>query len=175
MPQPLVETAEVDLAEPRWMVCHTRPRCEKKLARLLAAEGFAHYLPLIASVRRYGAQTKKFTKPLFPGYLFAQVSPLHKARIYQQDLVARAIEIEDEARFLQQVAEVRAIVASGYELSVRPLLTRGRRVRIVSGPLRGLEGFIDDPANPQGVVLAVDVLQQGVLVKLPAENLHLLP
>lgn len=175
MPQPLVEIAEIDLAEPRWVVCHTRPRCEKKLAALFVAEGFAHYLPLIASVRRYGSQTKTFTKPLFPGYVFAQVSPLHKARIYQQDLVARTIEIGDEPRFLQQVADVRAIVASGYELSVRPLLTRGRRVRIVGGPLRGLEGYVDDPANPQGVVLAVDVLQQGLLVKLPAENLQILP
>ena len=175
MPLPLAEVAEIDLAEPRWLVCHTRPRCEKKLVALLTAEGFPHYLPLVASVRRYGAQSKSFTMPLFPGYVFAQVPPLRKARIYQQDLMARAIEIEDEARFLQQVEDVRAIVASGYELSVRPLLTRGRRVRIVGGPLRGLEGFVDDPANPQGVVLAVDVLQQGLLVKLPSENLQVLP
>ena len=175
MPLPSMELAEIDLAEPRWLVCHTRPRCEKKLAALLAAEGFPHYLPLIASVRRYGTQTKTFTKPLFPGYIFAQVPPIQKTRIYQQDLIARAIEIDDEARFLRQVEDVRAIVASGYELSVRPLLTRGRRVKIVGGPLRGLEGYVDDPANPQGVVLAVDVLQQGLLVKLPAENLQILP
>ena len=175
MVQPVSQLAETDLAEPRWLVCHTRPRCEKKLAALLAAEELPHYLPLISSVRRYGSQTKKFTKPLFPGYVFVQVSPLRKARIFQQDLVARAIEIEDETRFLRQVEEVRAIVASGYELSVRPLLTRGRRVRITGGPLRGLEGFVDDPANPQGVVLAVDVLQQGLLVKLPADHLQILP
>ncbi len=175
MVQPSPQLAEPDLAEPRWLVCHTRPRCEKKLAALLAAEELPHYLPLITSVRRYGSATKKFTKPLFAGYVFVQVSALRKARIYQQDLIARAIEIEDEARFLRQVEEVRAIVASGYELSVRPLLTRGRRVKIVGGPLRGLEGFVDDPANPQGVVLAVDVLQQGLLVKLPAENLQILP
>ena len=175
MPQPSIELAEVDLAQPRWLVCHTRPRCEKKFAALLAAEDIPHYLPLIASVRRYAQQTKKFTKPLFAGYVFAQVAPMRKARIYQQDLLARAIVIEDEARFLRQVEDVKAIVASGYELSVRPLLTRGRRVKIVGGPLRGLEGYVDDPANPQGVVLAVDVLQQGLLVKLPAENLQVLP
>jgi transcriptional antiterminator RfaH len=170
-----MELVEPDLAEPRWLVCHTRPRCEKKLAALFAAEELPHYLPLITSVRRYGTQTKKFTKPLFAGYIFVRVSALRKTRIYQQDLVARAIGIEDESRFLQQVEDVRAIVASGYELSVRPLLTRGRRVKIVGGPLRGLEGYVDDPANPQGVVLAVDVLQQGLLVKLPAENLQILP
>ena len=41
-----------DFAGPHWFVCHTRPRCEKKFAGLVAREQFAHYLPLVRSVRR---------------------------------------------------------------------------------------------------------------------------
>ncbi|HEX3730307.1 MAG TPA: UpxY family transcription antiterminator [Opitutaceae bacterium] len=158
-----------------WLVCHTRPRCEKKFAALMAAERFEHYLPLVTSVRKYAHQTKRFTKPLFPGYVFARVPGERRARIYQQDLVARALAVADEAVFLGQLAEVRAMIASGYELTVLPLLTRGRRVRVVGGPLHGLEGYVDDPADPHGVVLSVDVLRQGLLVKVPAENLNVLP
>jgi hypothetical protein len=158
-----------------WLVCHTRPRCEKKFAALMAAEHFEHYLPLVGSVRKYRQQTKRFTKPLFPGYVFALVPADRRPRIYQQDLLARAIVVEDIPRFLRQLEDVKLIVASGYELSVLPLLTRGRRVKVVGGPLHGLEGFVDDPSNPRGVVLSVDVLQQGLLVKLPAENLQVLP
>lgn len=158
-----------------WLVCHTKPRCEKKFAALMVAEKFEHYLPLIDSLRRYGRQTKRFTKPLFPGYVFARVPVAQKPRIYQQDLLARAIVVEDVPRFLGQLEDVRRIVASGLEMSVMPLLTKGRRVRIIAGPLHGVEGFVDNPANPQGVIIAVDVLQQGLLVKLPAENLRALP
>ena len=158
-----------------WFVCHTRPRCEKKFVTLLKAERIEHYLAVVQSVRRYRNQTKRFTKPLFPGYVFAHVPVPRKQRIYQQDLLARAIVVEDESRFLRQLEDVKAIVASGYELSLLPLLTRGRRVKVVGGPLHGLEGFVDDPSNPRGVVLSVDVLQQGLLVKLPAENLQVLP
>jgi transcription antitermination factor NusG len=158
-----------------WFVCHAKPRCEKKFAALMAAERFEHYLPLITSVRHYAQQTKKFTKPLFPGYVFACVPLELKARIYQQDLLARAIPVSDEATFLRQLADVKAIVASGYEVSVMPLFTKGRRVKIVSGPLHGLEGFIDDPTNPHGIVLSVDVLQQGLLVKVAVEHLLALP
>ena len=158
-----------------WLVCHTKPRCEKKFAALMTAEKFEHYLPLIDSVRRYAQQTKRFTKPLFPGYVFAKIPREKKARIYQQDLLARAIIVEDEETFLHQLNDVRMIVASGFELSVMPLLTKGRRVKIVGGPLHGVEGFIDDPAKPQGIVIAIDVLQQGLLVKVPAENLEPLP
>ncbi|MBL9187335.1 MAG: UpxY family transcription antiterminator [Opitutaceae bacterium] len=163
------------MAGATWLVCHTRPRCEKKFAALLVAEGLEHYLPLVESVRRYGARTKKFTKPLFPGYVFACVPAEKKSRLHQQDLLARAIAVEDEATFLRQLADVRAIVASGLQLSVMPLLTRGRRVRIIGGPLHGLEGFVDDPTKPQGVVLSVDVLRQGLLVRVPAEQLQPLP
>jgi transcription antitermination factor NusG len=158
-----------------WLVCHTRPRCEKKFAALMTAERFSHYLPLIESVRKYRQQTTRFTKPLFPGYVFACVPAALRSRVFQQDLLARIIPVDDEPRFLRQLQDVRAIVASGYTLSVMPLLTRGRRVKIVGGPLHGLEGFVDDPSNPRGVVLSVDVLQQGLLVKLPAENLQALP
>ncbi|MCX6950784.1 MAG: antitermination protein NusG [Verrucomicrobia bacterium] len=138
-----------------WLVCHTKPRCEKKFAALMAAEQFEHYIPLVQSVRHYAQQTKKFTKPLFPGYVFAKVPALQKARIYQQDLLARAITVTDEAKFLHQLADVKAIVASGFEFTVMPLFTKGRTVKIIGGPLFGLEGMVDDPTNPQGVVISV--------------------
>lgn len=161
--------------ESYWLVCHTKPRCEKKFAALMKAEKFEHYLPLVDSVRKYSQQTKHFTKPLFPGYVFAQIPAELKSRIYQQDLLARAITVTDVPKFLLQLADVKAIVASGFELSVMPLLTKGRRAKILGGPLHGLEGIIDNPANPRGIVLAVDVLQQGLLVRVPADQLQPLP
>ncbi len=157
-----------------WLVCHTKPRCEKKFAALMAAENFEHYLALVKSVRHYAQQTKSFTKPLFPGYVFAKIPIEEKSRIYQQDLLARAIIVTDEAKFLRQLADVKTIVESGFEFSVMPLFTKGRAVKIIGGPLYGLEGFVDDPTNPQGVVISVDVLQQGLLIKVPVEHLRVL-
>jgi len=162
-------------AEPRWFACHTKPRCEKKFSALLAVEGFAHYLPLVPSVRRYRDQTKRFTKPLFPGYVFTEIPPETKSRVYQQDLLVRAIWIEDQAGFLRQLEDVRVVVASGLELSLHPLLKKGTRVKVAGGPLHGIEGIVDDPANPKGVIIAVDVLQQGLLVRMPLEHLQILP
>lgn len=164
-----------DFAEPRWFVCHTKPRCEKKFADLLRLEAFDRYLPLIESVRRYGAQKKVFTKPLFPGYVFTRIEPDKKTRIYQQDLIVRAIMVENEPLFLRQIEDVKAICASGLEASLHPLIKKGTHVKVVGGPLHGLQGFVDDPTNPKGIVVAVDVLQQGLLVKLPLDSLKPLP
>ena len=164
-----------DFTEPRWFVCHTKPRCEKKFSELLSRENFVHHLPLIQSVRRYGAQKKTFTKPLFPGYVFARLEPERKTRVYQQDLLVRAMLIENEGVFLRQLEDVKIICASGLEAALHPLVKKGTHVRVQGGPLNGLEGYVDDPANPQGIIVSVDVLQQGLLVRLPLESLQLLP
>lgn len=141
----------------------------------MTAENFEHYLPLVDSVKHYGARRRVHQKPLFPGYVFARVHDELKARIYQQELLVRAIPVDDEKLLLRQLDEVKLVLASGVELAVHPLIKKGARVKITGGPLRGLEGVIDDPAHPKGIVIAVDVLQQGLLIRMPLSDLRALP
>jgi hypothetical protein len=37
-----------------------------------------------------------------------------------------------------------------------------------------VEGFVEDPKNPRGVLVAMDVLQQGLLVPVPVDSLEIL-
>lgn len=158
-----------------WYVAHTKPRCEKKFSALMQAERFEHELPLIESVRRYGRKKKKYLKPIFPGYVFIRIMPVQKPRCFQQELLVRLIDVDQQKRFERQLDDVRKLVASGLEVMLYPQLKRGAMARIRSGPLRGVQGVIDDPKNPGGIVLVVDVLQQGVLVKVPVEDLEIDP
>jgi transcriptional antiterminator RfaH len=159
---------------PPWIVVHTKPRCEKKFADLLRREKLEHDLPLVKSIKRYRTQTKRFTKPLFPGYVFTRVPLTLRNRLYQQDLLVRILEVIDQDAFVQQLETIRLMIRTELELRLTPLLQKGMRVRVVGGPLHGVEGMIDDPKHPKGVVVAMDVLQQGVLVRLPPENLEIL-
>ena len=167
-------TPSAPLPPAPWFVCHTKPRCEKKFAELLRREACEHSLPLIASERRYGARIRRFTKPLFTGYVFAQVAPERRNRLYQQELLVRFLPVPDEAAFLRQLEAVKLLVSSGLEASLHPLLKHGARVRVVSGPLRGVEGMVENPKSPKGVVISMDVLQQGVLVAVPLADLKIL-
>lgn len=157
-----------------WLVCHTKPRCEKKFAALMTAERMAHYLPTVPHVRHYGPRTRTSELPLFPGYVFARVPADRKARIYQLDLLVRAIEVPDEPTLLRQLTDVQRVVSSGLETALKPLYRRGSIVQVSGGPLKGLEGVIDDPDNPSGIIIEVDVLQQGLHVTIPLSDLKLL-
>ncbi len=157
-----------------WWVCHTKPRCEKKFAALLSAERLAHYLPTVTNVRRYGNRERTSTLPLFPSYVFARVPTETKSRIYQQDLLANVLPVGDEALFLRQLVDVQRIVSSGFETTLRPLYKKGAIVQVTGGALKGLEGVIDDPDNPSGIIVEVDVLRQGLHVAIPMSDLKLL-
>lgn len=137
-------------------------------------EAFEHYLPLALSVRRYGTHTKKFTKPLFPGYVFARLPPTEKPRAHQQDHLVRMLQVDNETLFLRQLESIKAMVASGLEISLVPPLKKGSHVKITGGPLWGVEGIVDDPENPKGIVVVMDILQQGVRVNIPPAYLKLL-
>lgn len=156
---------------PKWYVCHTKPRCEKRFADLMEREGFDHYLPLVLSVRRYGTKTKKFTKPLFPSYVFARMPPTEKPRAHQQDHLVRMIPVDNEPAFLRQIDAIKSLIESGIEVSLCPPLEKGTRVKVTAGPLWGVEGVVDDPDNPKGIVIVVDILQQGVHARVPPDYL----
>jgi transcription antitermination factor NusG len=160
----------------RWLVCHTKPRCEKKFASLLGAGGLEYYLPLMESVRDYGAGGKKrYLKPLFPGYVFALVPLAQKNLLYEQQLIVRTLPVENERVFLEQIDQVKRLLASGTELTLKPLFTKGRSVRVSSGPLWGVQGIVHELTEISEVVIQVDVLQQGLLVKIPLSQLEVLP
>jgi transcription antitermination factor NusG len=156
----------------RWLVCHTKSRCEKKFAGLLEAAGITYYLPLIEQRHVYVSGAKRYTKPLFPGYVFVHVLPEKQKRIYEQQLIVRTLAVQDERMFLKQLDHVRAVLAAGIEVALQPLLSVGRAIRVTEGPLRGVEGFVDESSRDGEIVIKVDILQQGLRVLVPVEWLE---
>lgn len=159
--------------EVRWYVCHTRPRCEKRFVDVMQRHNFEHYLPLVNSVRRYRSGVKHFRKPLFPGYVFARLPLEQKALIYQENYLLRTLTIESEARFLDQIEQIRRLIASGFEIAACPPLQKGTRVKVVSGVLAGVDALVEDPREPERILISFDILQQAIRVHIPREYLRI--
>ncbi len=163
-----------------WFVCHTKPKCEKRFARLMESSEMQYYLPLHTSVRRYynrrgkRTETKFFTKPLFPSYVFCRLPLERKMEAYQRDYVVRLIRVENEPRFLRQIDSIKLMLEAGVEIDLCPPLEKGTRVRVCDGPLMGVEGVVENPENPDVIVVAVDILHQGVLTKIPRAELEII-
>ena len=156
-----------------WCVAHTRPRCEKKLAEYCERQGFQVTLPCYRSVKKYDRKTVTFKKPLFPNYVFLRLEPAQRQKVFQSDYVANLLEVPNQEEFEEQLGDILLSLESDLEVLLAPAITVGSRVKITTGPLRGLEGFVETRAGVSYVNLRLDFIGQGVAVKVEATDLEL--
>ncbi len=166
------ETPESVSEELAWYVAHTRPRCEKKLAEYCQREGFAVTLPLYKSVKKYPGKVLTFEKPLFPNYLFLRLLPHQRKKVYQSDYVANLLDVPDQETFERQLSDILLALETDYEILALPHISTGKHVRIRSGVLRGMEGYVEERQGKFVVLLRLDFIAQSAGVKVDAADLE---
>ena len=155
------------------MVAHTKPRCEKKLVQYCEREGLDVTLPCYQSAHRYRGKTVVFEKPLFPGYAFLRLHDEQRMRVRQSDYVANLLVVTDQELFARQLGEILAALEADVEVRLAPTIGEGMRVQIKSGPLRGMEGWVEKRSGPKTVLLRLDFIGQAAAVKVEAWDLEL--
>ena len=157
-----------------WFVAHTRPRCEKKLAEYCDREGLLSTLPCYPSTHRYRRKTVTFRKPLFPGYVFLQLAAEQRQKAYRSDYVANLLDVFDQATFSRQLGDILRALDEEIDVRLAPEIGKGSMVRITSGPLRGMEGWVEDRYGVTTVLLRLDFIGQAAAVKLEADQIQLI-
>jgi transcriptional antiterminator RfaH len=155
-----------------WFVAHTRPRREKKLQQFCEQAGFPVTLPCYRSVRKYRGKELVFQKPLFPGYVFIQLLPEQRKSVFQSDHVASLLTVHDQAQFIRQLGEILQALESDLEIHLAPEIGTGTRVKVKSGPLRGMEGWVEQRYGMTTVLLRLDFIGQAAAIQLQADELE---
>ena len=159
--------------ELRWYVAHTRPRCEKKLAQYCRRKEFQVTLPCYRSVRKYRGKTLVFEKVLFPSYLFLQLLVEQASHVRQHQYLANLLTVVDQQLFEEQLGAILQALDSDVEVVLAPHISEGKLVRIKSGPLRGMEGFVQSREGHTHVLLRLDFIRQAAAVKMDATEVEL--
>jgi transcriptional antiterminator RfaH len=159
------------VSEIRWFVAHTKPRREKKLVDYCQRQGLSATLPCYNSAHKYRGKTVVFRKPLFPSYVFLQLSPDQKGSVRQNDHVANLLEVFDQETFCEQLEGILVALDTDLEVRLAPAIGEGMRVRIKGGPLQGLEGWVEKRYGLTTVLLRLDFINQAAAVKIDADLL----
>jgi transcription antitermination factor NusG len=148
--------------ESRFWVLHTRPRAEKKLARQLFDRGVPYFLPTYRREWRNQGRMFRSYLPLFPGYVFLFGDHEQRLTALETDLVAMVLPVQDQIQFQTDLVRVQRLITSGKSVGPEDRLERGDRVRIVKGPLAGLEGTVLRRGQQLRFVVEVQMLQSAV-------------
>ena len=157
------------------LVCRPHPAASgEKASRVLRTRRLLGDPALLQERQEVPRQNAVFQKPLFPNYVFLQLLPQQKQAVYQSDHVANLLEVVDQQLFEAQLGDILTALDTELEIFLAPQITAGTRVKIKSGPLRGVEGIVERRSGMTLVLLRLDFISQAAAVKIDASELELI-
>jgi transcription antitermination factor NusG len=165
---------EVRGAPAQWYAAYTRSRHEKVVAEALQQRTVEHFLPLYETIRKWKNGRFKVQLPLFPGYLFVHIDLRDRLRVLQVPGVVRLVGFNGVPASLPQVELeiIRSALSKGVEVEPHPYLRVGQRVRIISGPMEGLQGILLRRRGRPRVVVSVDLIMRSVALDIDAAQIE---
>jgi transcription antitermination factor NusG len=181
-PNARIVTPDSVLAEPdrspdaRWYALYTRSRFEKKLLTEIADRSIEVFLPMREVLSRWKDRKKKIWLPLFPGYIFLHQidSPENRYRVLNIPGAVRFVGHEGHADAIpdEQIESVRRFLEASISVDPYPYIQVGRRVEIVAGPLKGIQGILVQKKGRFRFVLRVDLIRQAVSIEIDASDVR---
>jgi len=184
--EPLVEVPGIEIAaptllmpspEPReWYALYTRSRFEKKLMSELTDRSIEVFLPMREVLSRWKDRKKKIWVPLFPGYIFVhQVdTPANRYRVLNVPGAVRFVGFNSQTVPIpqEQIDGVRRFLESNLMVDPYPYMRIGRRVEVIAGPLKGIQGKLVQKRGRFRFVLQVDLIRQAISVEIDASDVR---
>jgi len=182
----LIETPGVELVSPTiltsaegeaaWYALYTRSRFEKKLMSELADRSIEVFLPMREILSRWKDRKKRIWLPLFPSYLFVHHvdTPANRYRILNVPGAVRFVGFNGQTVPIpqEQIDGVRRFLESNLAVDPYPYIKIGRRVEVIAGPLKGIQGKLVQKKNRFRFVLQVDLIRQAVSVEIDASDVR---
>ena len=160
---------EIDTG-PDWYALYTRHQHEKNVARSLSCKGLEVFLPLYTAVHRWKDRDKQLSLPLFPCYIFLRNPTERWQSILATPGVYSLVGFAKRPATIacDEINAVKRVVGSSLNLEPHPFLQCGDRVRLMAGPLEGLEGLLVRKKSTWKLVVSVEMLQRAVAVEVDA-------
>ncbi|MBL8210690.1 MAG: UpxY family transcription antiterminator [Bryobacterales bacterium] len=149
-----------------WYAINVKPRHEKAVSKALRNKGYEEFLPLCLTLNKIAKPGRGAEIPLFPGYVFCRFNGKDRLPILTTPGVfsilgngSNLLPVEeDEIEMIQRVVQARM------NPQPWPYLERGDVVRVEHGPLRGVEGIMQESKGQHRLVVSVKLLQRAVSV-----------
>lgn len=151
-----------------WYALYTRHQHEKAATVQLESKGFDVFLPLYRAVHRWKDRNQTVQLPVFPCYVFLRANLTKRVEILRTPGVLSIVGSGGQACAIPEgeIDAIRRVANSRAHFEPHTFLKSGDRVRVLSGPLAGIEGILQRVKNRYRIVLSVDLLQKAVGVEV---------
>jgi transcription antitermination factor NusG len=157
-----------------WYAVYTNARHENAVADHLMSKEIEVFLPTITVVRSWKDRKTKLQTPAFPSYVFTKICLSERGRVISVPGVVRILSFNGVPARLDEaeIENIRLCHRRGALMEARPLFGVGERVRVRSGPLEGLEGFVSRCKDERRLIVPLSHINQSLAVQLDIDLLE---
>jgi transcription antitermination factor NusG len=159
-----------------WRAIYVSSRTEKKIGETLIGKGIEAYVPLVKTMRQWSDRKKMVELPLLNGYVFVKTDLNENDKVMQTKGVVNFVRSEGKIATIRdiEIDRLKQLVELGYHLEangINKIYKEGDKVKITSGVLKGIEGFVVDVGENKQIEVLLESIGQCIRVKLPNELL----
>jgi transcription elongation factor/antiterminator RfaH len=154
--------------QPEWYAVYANVRHEKRVKEYLDGRMVECYLPSYRSVRRWQDRRREVELPLFPGYLFVRIAYRSRLQVLTTPGVVQIVSFDGKPAPIRQdeIEVLRQALSRNAHCEPHPYLKVGRRVRVRSGPLAGVEGILTRRKEGFRLILSIDLIMRSVATEV---------
>ncbi len=158
-----------------WYAIWTRSRHEQVVRQQLDQKGIDVFLPTVLKWSRWKDRKKQVSWPLFPGYCFAKFDPEQRVSVLKCTGAVSIVSFNGAPAAIpeEELRGIRQLVESDLQFDPCPLIHEGDKVEVTHGPLKGVVGRLVRKGAHARLILAVDLIGQGVSVEVDAADVKL--
>ncbi|MFA4902743.1 MAG: transcription termination/antitermination NusG family protein [Desulfobaccales bacterium] len=159
-----------------WYVIQTHGRTETKVHLALQRKGLEVFFPQVQLHRMIRGRKVLMHLPLFPNYLFVHAhidSTVFHQIIKVNGVVKLLGNNGPDPAPADQIESIRTIVTGDRYYCPWRYIEKGKKVRVLDGPLSGVVGILVARKEKQRrLVVAVEMFQRSVTVDLDSESVE---
>ena len=154
--------------QPEWYAVYANVRHEKRVKEYLDGRMVECYLPSYRSVRRWQDRRKEVELPLFPGYLFVRIAYRSRLQVLTAPGVVQIVSFDGKPSPIRQdeIEALRQALSRNAHCEPHPYLKVGRRVRVRSGPLSGIEGILMRRKDGFRLILSIELIMRSLAIEV---------
>lgn len=169
---PSLSSAQMEHRGFPWYTLKVRSGGEPTAVAALRHRGFAPYCPMRKERRRYSDRMKIVDTAVFSGYVFCQFDLLKKLPIISSPGVEYIVGFADAPEPIpeEQLLNIWRMIEAGAQAT--RALAPGQRVRVIHGPLEGVEGILVRDATGNRLVVSIELLKQGAFLYIDEDEVR---
>ena len=151
-----------------WFAIRVRSKHERVTSLHLRTRGYEEFSPFYRAESQWSDRKKLTDRFLFPGYVFCRFDPTDRLPILTAPGVVGLVGFGDGPTAIpeREIEQVRTMVQSGLLVTPWPYLKLGQSVRLENGPLKGLEGIVEEVKGRLRLVVSIQLLQRSVSTEI---------